>query len=487
MQNIFSKLTAGMLAACISLSMGVYASAAPNDYSIRVTDTNQVQLVQNGGVATYSASVSDLTVKLEASSGALLLRFPSGDSVTLLRLGVQSELVISGNLNSLTLDSSLTKGLTVSVTGKIAGDLTVDAPVAVSIGAGASVGNLKVANTSASVKVESGAAVTNAYAANAASISGVSSVQKLTATATGTVKAPTTTSSTSSNGVKLNMKGAPAPKQTKLTTTGTAVTTPLSGSGSIKTTTTATPVTARPSAITNAGAAASTVTNNQSGKIKTFLEVNDREDKERNYGGVTKVTEYVQGSKNISWLGDYEVEIEAKSGSNLGRCMQDMVLTIKRADNDTRVGGSWKWISGSSSTNTSGTYQYQFTPTSSNYPTTTVTVHFKSNGSRTLEKPKLNFASGQRSHGDAGEYVSISVGIPDQVIDDDELLIYVDNKLQDTYELSDGDAGERQEFSVEISSNYEKGDKVKIKVKVEKGTGSGSTTSKTITYEIDDD
>lgn len=213
---------------------------------------------------------------------------------------------------------------------------------------------------------------------------------------------------------------------------------------------------------------------NKQGKIETYLDISYRDND-------------VEFCKNISIDGAYEISLEAKPGISLTTALRDLKLRVERADDSSKaVSGTWKWLTGGYDTKTSGVFYYQFTPTvATQYAPFTLKVNFTSNGGSTLEKVGLGFSDGQRSHGASGDSVSIDVAVPGQVIDDDKLEIYVNNKeVSDSpYYLSESDAGETSSFTV--SPTGESGDKIKIKVRVKRGVGGSTTTSQTITYYID--
>lgn len=424
MNHAVKKLTSAALALAMAMSMGVLTLAAPaaTDYSINLSD-NAVQFVQNGKVtATYEAKDSSITVK-ENASGDLLISFVKADtnSAVGVNLKDQSEVVFSGVYGSLTLDKTLPSDKKVTVSGSV-GALTVSAPIGVTLGSTAKVTSLKVTDSKAAVAVTKGASVTKASAVDPAKVTGITGVTKLSASAATTGTAKTTT--------------------TKNTTSKT----------------------------TSSTSSTKEVATSKDKKDGT-LDMNEADE--------TKFT------KDIYFSDDATVEFTAKAGYSLGSCMRDVKLTVEN-DNGNKVSGKWNWITGDYNTKTSGTYKYQFVPSLSNqYNPITVNVVYTSSGtSSSISKPGLSFASGEKSHGD-GERVSIEVDIPDEVEDDDNLIIYVDGDVYDEHDVDEGDAGEEDEYTLDLTKYYEKDEKIKIKVKIERSTGSKSATSKTITYTFD--
>lgn len=399
-------------------------TATPNDYSINVTQ-NQVQFVRGGkAVGTYAAKSSDMKLML-SQAGNLVLNFIKDDGKAVnVSLGQQKFVNLSGNCNTLTIDGSVPNNRAFAVSGTV-GTLNVNAPVAVSLKAEASVASLKVGSGTAKVSLESGAKVTKASAVTASSVSGFSgSVTKMQA-----VAAPSATT--------INA----ASKKTGL----------------------------------KVGGSTSTSASN-AGKEQVYLDMSEDDN--------TKNTEEINFTTNngVELIAKDGVSLGLAMKDVVLKVTHD---TDK--DND-RVGGSWKWVDVASTTHTSGTYTYRFYPSlSSKYPTVDVKVKYvgngQSNSSKTLGKPSISFAN--KSHGEAGKDIRIDVRIPSGVDDDSTITIYVDRDAYNEWNLDEDDAGEEKSYTVYIPSNYDDDDEVRIQAKVK--TDSRTTSSNTIKYRIDGD
>lgn len=160
---------AGCAALVLAVALGVLAYATDNNlYSVSVSGKN-VSFVSGGRtVGTYQAASTDLTLMTDGE-GDLLVCFHATDGRYLgVTLGKQTSVTIQGVMSSLTVDSSLNKGIQVVVgSSGSAGVMNIYSPVSVVIQG--NVGTLNVA-TSAQVMLSDGAYVTKARVDSSATL-----------------------------------------------------------------------------------------------------------------------------------------------------------------------------------------------------------------------------------------------------------------------------------------------------------------------------
>lgn len=119
MRKVSSKLMALLLAFTMIVSTGIIAGAAPaanaNEFSVKVTG-NTVAFVKGGAtVGSYAAKDTNLTAFTD-KDGDLIVRFLSASGKPMwITLGKQANLTVDGKMNSLTLDKSLSKNVSVSI------------------------------------------------------------------------------------------------------------------------------------------------------------------------------------------------------------------------------------------------------------------------------------------------------------------------------------------------------------------------------------
>ncbi|MCI8492354.1 MULTISPECIES: hypothetical protein [Anaerotruncus] len=162
-----------VLAVCtaliLAIALGIFVNATGNNlYSVSVSGKNISFVLGGRVVGTYQASSTDLKLMTDGE-GDLLVCFHAADGRYLgVTLGKQTSVTIQGVMSSLTVDSSLNKGVQVVVgSSGSAGTMYVYSPVSVVIQG--NVGTLDVA-TSAQISLSDGAYVTKARVDSSATL-----------------------------------------------------------------------------------------------------------------------------------------------------------------------------------------------------------------------------------------------------------------------------------------------------------------------------
>lgn len=192
MKAAFRRALTLCLVLCLTLALGVGASAA-SPYSVQVQNQT-LSFVQNGVVTgSFSMANNNLSLMVD-STGALLVCFHNSQGNYVgVTLGAQRDLILSGTVGVLTLNSSyggtltssaLTNQLVVrgSATANLkngVGVLEVTGPGTVNVGVGTVVNAAYLSSSDARLNVVSGGQVTQAHAVSRNCVTGSGLVQSL--------------------------------------------------------------------------------------------------------------------------------------------------------------------------------------------------------------------------------------------------------------------------------------------------------------------
>lgn len=553
MSPMIKRWTATSLALAMAVSMGVSVSAKPtssknldltklqstststataqpasaSDYAINVSGTT-IQFLKGGNVVTSynvkapaNASTVDLNVVL-SQSGNLCLNFVKADTgnATNVSLGQQANVAFSGDLSTLTIDTTVPSNRSFSVVGNVT-TLNVNAPVAVTIGATANLNSLKVGNKSASVAVESGAKVAAAAASNASAVTGLTNVgtmAEVTTSVTGAAAAPASTGTTSSEGASSVTSGGLKVEMADASTTkkyaesiaygsnNTITILPKNNRVTLGNLVKDVKLTVRKADTDTmipgewkfvGGATESTAASPGTYKYQ-FTPY-------QAYKGFDVIIEVVgAGSSNKAVTANPQIAFYSSVGRGAGGAVDvDVTLPagVTRGDTLELHAGSWsetKTLAPSNAGETS-TYTVQIDNDLSDnskvkvycvlhtggktLTSNTITYTYNSDGdTKTLKKPGLSLSSG---HGNGD--LTASVTLPASAGKGDEVRVTYNrgsggSRECGSYDVKDGDGGKTIKIPISVSGDSD--DEIKIRATIK--SGGSSVSSDTKTYRIED-
>lgn len=197
-----------ILAAMMIASFGVASYAAPavataqvkqfqasdtKNYSLKLS-TSTIEFTKNGRSSSYDLGSGTITLTKSSSNG-ISVQFPlKAGTMKKITLGSQNTLTIDGSVDTLKLDSKLSKDAVITLDSKFAAKtLTVDAPCKVNLNGSAD--KINITEKDANVVVSDKATVSSVTTASKNAVSGVSD-SKVTVS---TKKATSTSKATTSN------------------------------------------------------------------------------------------------------------------------------------------------------------------------------------------------------------------------------------------------------------------------------------------------
>lgn len=197
-----------ILAAMMIASFGVASYAAPavataqvkqfqasdtKNYSLKLS-TSTIEFTKNGRSSSYDLGSGTITLTKSSSNG-ISVQFPlKAGTMKKITLGSQNTLTIDGSVDTLKLDSKLSKDAVITLDSKFAAKtLTVDAPCKVNLNGSAD--KINITDKDANVVVSDKATVSSVTTASKNAVSGVSD-SKVTVS---TKKATSTSKATTSN------------------------------------------------------------------------------------------------------------------------------------------------------------------------------------------------------------------------------------------------------------------------------------------------
>lgn len=202
------KMFVCLLAAMMIASFGVASYAAPaaataqvkqfqasdtKNYSLKLS-TSTIEFTKNGRSSSYDLGSGTITLTKSSSNG-ISVQFPlKAGTMKKITLGSQNTLTIDGSVDTLKLDSKLSKDAVITLDSKFsAKTLTVDAPCKVNLNGSAD--KINITEKDANVIVSDKATVSSVTTASKNAVSGVSDSKVTVSTkkATSTTKATTST------------------------------------------------------------------------------------------------------------------------------------------------------------------------------------------------------------------------------------------------------------------------------------------------------